>query len=272
MRAVTLLFLISFVSCGKTQKDITSIQGYGGTNSAYIYRENGKVGLLDTNMKVILPAQFDYIEAWQVDNLVRIDSGGERLKGGDVVGYTFKKYGLITTDGKIVSRPKFDDLRVSENSALVLLDSMYGFIDKQGQWILPPKYRTAYPFYKGTAVVKQSDKFELLNKAGNRIINQTFDTVYCFKNDVAIAGNGKQWGLINYRGQFILPLGNYRGLGEYNYYHETFMKDDGKWYLVDTVGNIPIKEGFDEVQTKSYGDTIFAVGLKNGKQVKVRLN
>lgn len=77
MRAVTLLFLLCFVSCDRPQKDVTSVQGYGGTTSAYIYRENGREGLLDTNMNVILPAQFDYIEDWQVDNLIRIDSGGE---------------------------------------------------------------------------------------------------------------------------------------------------------------------------------------------------
>jgi hypothetical protein len=272
MRAVTLLLLLFIVSCDRPQKDITGIQGYDGNTSAFIYRENGKEGLLDTNMKVLLTAQFDYIENWQVDNLVRIDSGGERLKGGDVVGYTFKKYGLITTDGKIVSRPKFEYLSVSDNSAIVLLDSLYGYIDKQGRWILPPNYKTAYPFYKGTAVVKQNSKFELLNKNGNRIINQTFDTIYYFKNDVAIAGDGKKWGFINYRGQFILPLSNYGGLGEYNYYHGTFMKDDGKWYLIDTMGYLPIKEGFDEVQTQAEGNIIYAVGLRNGNQVKVRLN
>jgi hypothetical protein len=272
MRAVTILFLLFIVSCDRPQKNITGIHGYDGNIFAYIYRENGKEGLLDTNMNVILPAQFDYIEDWQVDNLVRIDSGGERLKGGDVVGYTFKKYGLITTDGKIVTRPKFDDLIVSDNSAIVLLDSLYGYMNKQGQWILPPNYKTAYPFYKGTAVVKQNGKFELLNKNGNRIINQTFDTIYHFKNDIAIAGDGKKWGLINYRGQFVLPLGNYRGLGEYNYYHGTFMKEDGKWYLIDTIGNLPVKQGFDEVQTKSEGDIIYAVGLQNGKKIKMRLN
>jgi hypothetical protein len=271
MRAVTLLFLVFILSCDTKQQDITGI--YGGSKTfAYIYRANGKEGLLDTNKHILIPAQFDYIEDWQVDNLIRIDSGGERLKGGDVVGYTFKKYGLITTDGKIISRPKFDDLIVSDNSALVLLDSLYGYIDNTGQWILPPKYQTAYPFYKGTAVVKENGKFLLLNKQGKKITEQTFDTVYRFKNDVAIAGSNMKWGLINYRGQFILPLGNYRGLGEYNYYHGEFMKEDGKWYLVDTAGNIPIKEGFEEVQTKAEGDTIYAVGIQNGKQVKVRLN
>lgn len=271
MKAATLFFLLYFVSCNRTQKDIKGIYSHS-TTLAYIYKENGKEGLLDTNMNVILPAQFDYIENWQIYKLVRIDSGGERLNGGDVVGYTFKKYGLITTEGKIVSRPKFDDLTVADNSALVLLDSLYGYIDNEGNWILPLKYKTAYPFYKGTAVVKEKDKFELLNKAGKKIINQNFDTFYRFKNDVAIAGIGNKRGFVNYRGQFILPFDNYRGLGEFNYYHGAFMKEDEKWYLIDTAGNIPIKEGFDEVQTKAEGKVIYAVGVQNAKPVKIRLN
>ena len=264
-------FLFLFISCDRKQKDITGI--YRDSKClAYIYRENGKEGLLDTNQIILIPAQFDYVEDWQVDNLIRIDSGGERIKGGDVVGYIFKKYGLITIDGKIVSRPRYDQLMVSDNSALVLLDSLYGYIDNNGEWILEPKYKIAYPFYKGTAVVKQKDKFELLDKKGNRIIKQTFDTIYNFKNDIAIVGDANKWGFINYRGQFIVPLSSYRGFGEYNYYYGTFMKEDGKWYLIDTAGNIPIKEGFEEVQTRAEGDAIFAVGLQNGKQVKVRLN
>ena len=69
-----------------------------------------------------------------------------------------------------------------------------------------------------------------------------------------------------------MPLDNYRGIGEYNYYYGTFMKEDGKWYLIDTIGTIPIKEGFDEVQTRIESNIIYAVGKQNGKQVKVRLN
>ncbi|HEX4878073.1 MAG TPA: hypothetical protein VFV31_15495, partial [Chitinophagaceae bacterium] len=71
MKAVTLLFLSFIISCDRPQKNITGIHGYDGNTFAYIYSENGKEGLLDTNMSVVLPAQFDYIEDWQVDNLVR---------------------------------------------------------------------------------------------------------------------------------------------------------------------------------------------------------
>ncbi|MBO9203503.1 MULTISPECIES: WG repeat-containing protein [Niastella] len=271
MKLLQLFFLIVLISCKRKQADLTGI--YGDNKAlAYIYKENGKEGLLDTNKNILIPAQFDYIEHWLVDGLIRVDSGGERVNGGDFVGYNFKKYGLITIGGKILFRPKFDDLTISDNSALVLLDSLYGYISNNGDWIIKPTFKTAYPFYKGTAVVKADNKFVLLNKDGQRIIKETFDSIYSFKNDVAIVTNNKKWGLINYRGRLILPLGNYRGLGEYNYYHGIFKKDDGKWYLIDTAGNIPVKEGFDSVGTQAEGLIIYAVGLQNGKQVKIRLN
>src|SRR5436190_5632944 len=84
MRAVIFFVLLFLVSCDRPLKDVTPINGDNGKTIAYIYREKGKEGLLDTNKSILIPAQFDYIEDWQVDNLIRIDSGGERLKGGDV--------------------------------------------------------------------------------------------------------------------------------------------------------------------------------------------
>jgi hypothetical protein len=269
MRPITLLIILFLFSCDNSHSDVTGIYGHDKT-LAYIYYKNGKAGLLDTNRKVILPAQFDYIEDWQIDNLVRIDSGGEEIKGGDAVGYNFKKYGLINTNGQILFKPQFDDLIVADNSALVRIDSLYGFIDNKGNWLLIPQFKVAYPFYNGTAVAKDSGQFKLINKNGEKVIGETFDTIYSFKNNVAIVSKNKKWGLINYNGKTILPLDNYRGIGEYNWYYGTFLKD-GKWFLIDTAGQIPFKEGFDEVRTTEHNDTIFAIGFQNGKAIKLRL-
>ena len=270
MKLAALFILILLCSCKDTSLDIRGIEGSDRT-LAYVYYEKGKAGLLDTNRHIILPAQFDYIEDWQIDGLSRIDSGGHKITGGDAVDYIFKKYGLINTRGQVLWKPQFDELNVSDNSALVRIDSLYGYIDNKGNWLIKPAFKVAYPFYKGTAVVKTTHGFELVDKKEVRIINQTFDSVYYFKNDVAIASVGKQWGLINYKGKFILPLGNYRGLGEINWYYGKLMKEDGKWYLIDTTGATPIKEGFDEVETYNLKDIIYAVGKRNGKEVKVRM-
>jgi len=263
---ITLLFLIS---CANHKSGVTGIYGHDKT-LAYIYHNNGKAGLLDTAKNVILPAQFDYIEAWQVDGLIRVDSGGMKITGGDVVGYDFNKYGLVTISGQILFRPQFDELRVADNSALVRVDTLFGYVNDNGNWLIKPKYKVAYPFYKGTAVVQDSGDFVLLDKQGEKIISQTFDTIWSFKNDVAVVEKNKQWGFINYQGRLILPLDNYRGIGEYSWYFGKFQRD-GKWFVIDTAGNIPIKEGFDEVETRGDEDSVFAVGKQNGKSVKIKL-
>ena len=268
---VPFIFLI-FFSCDSPKSDSKHLTQIVGSDKilAFVYSDKGKSGLMDTNKNVILPAQFDYIEDWQIDNLIRIDSGGKKISGGDVVGYDFKKYGLINTQGQILFRPQFDDLRISNSSALVRVDSLFGFIDNKGNWLIKPKYKVAYPFYKETAVVQDSGQFVLLNKQEKKIISQTFDTIWSFKNDIAVVEKDKKWGFINYLGKYILPLDSYRGIGEYNWYFGEFQKD-GKWFLIDTAGHIPIIEGFDEVQVRGNEDSVFAIGKQNGKAVKIRL-
>jgi hypothetical protein len=125
------------------------------------------------------------------------------------VGYNFKKYGLINTQGQILFRPQFDELKISNNAALVKVDSLFGFVDNKGNWIVKPKYKVAYPFYKETAVIQDNGQFLLINKQGQRITVQTFDTIWSFKNDVAVVLKNKKWGFINYQGKYILPLDNY---------------------------------------------------------------
>src|SRR5690349_21539808 len=167
---ILIIFFLVF-SCNTQKKDSQNLTQIVGSDKilAFIYSNNGKSGLMDTNENVILPAQFDYIEGWQVDNLIRIDSGGNKIIGGDYVGYNFKKYGLINTQGQILFRPQFDELRISNSAALVRVDSLFGFVDNKGNWIVKPKYKVAYPFYKETAVIQDSGQFLLINKQGQRI-------------------------------------------------------------------------------------------------------
>jgi hypothetical protein len=277
MKLYVLFIFLFFFSCNTPESAISNSDKQSlfpiiasDNILAFVYSENGKSGLMDTSSNVILPAQFDYIEPWQVDNLIRIDSGGKVINDGDAVGYKFKKYGLINIKGKILFRPQFDDMTVSDGSALVRVDSLFGFVDNKGNWLIKPKYRLAYPFYKGTAVIKDSGQFGLLNKQGQKIIKQTFDGIWGFKNNISVVEKDNKKGFINYHGTYILPLDNYSSIGEYNWYFGEFKKD-GKWFVIDTTGHIPIKEGFDEVKVRGNEDSVFAIGKQNGKDVKIRI-
>ncbi|WP_040626225.1 WG repeat-containing protein [Mucilaginibacter paludis] len=135
MRVCLLCFFIFITACNsktaerKNRSILSSVDSVASNESYQVYRLNGKSGLLDLKGNVILQAQFDYIEDYSRDDLIRVDSGGHQLDCGDCTGYVFKKYGLITTKGKILFRPVFEDLSISDHSARVKIDSLYGYIE-----------------------------------------------------------------------------------------------------------------------------------------------
>lgn len=63
------------------------------------------------------------------------------------------KYGFIDKTGRLIIPPKFGyAFNFSEGLAAVELNGYYGYIDKTGHFIIPPRFDWAYPFSDGLAV------------------------------------------------------------------------------------------------------------------------
>lgn len=58
----------------------------------------------------------------------------------------------------------------SEDLALVRLNDKYGYIDKQGNEVIPLKYDDAYNFSNGLARVELAGKYGYIDKQGNEVI------------------------------------------------------------------------------------------------------
>jgi hypothetical protein len=183
-------------SCGHQQKQEEWLRQIQGKDKilTFIYEKDGKQGLLDTNGQVLLKAQFDYIQDWQVDNLILVDSGGHPINGGDYMGYEFNKYGVITTAGKVLFRPQFGKAVIRDKAVMVKKDSLWGYVDDQGNWIIEPAYKDASAFYKGTAIVLDKGKFYLINKKKELVNAIPFDSIWGFNNDVTVVEKDKGTG------------------------------------------------------------------------------
>ncbi|WP_040626229.1 WG repeat-containing protein [Mucilaginibacter paludis] len=145
-------------------------------------------------------------------------------------------------------------------------------MNNKGNWIIKPKYKEAQPFYKGVAIVKIKNRYGLINKKGQLVINQIFDEFWGFKNGVSVIRNYNKYGFINYRGKIIFQMAiTGGGIGDYNWnYGKIYHKK--KIYLIDTNGRMPIKMGFDSVETyEGKNNTTIAKGWANGKRVEINL-
>jgi hypothetical protein len=268
LSAIVIMSLLSACKGTTTssQTDSTVVAGMEG--SYRVFTKKGKAGMLDSKGKVLLPAQFDYIEDHSYDHLVLVDSGGHYLNEGDAVGYIFKKYGIVTDRGDILFRPMFEGVVISDHMIRVKLDSLYGYTTDKGIWVVRPKYKEAYPFNREAAVVKIGAKYTLINKAGHPLIHRYFDAMGDLHNGISTFFNQGKSGFINYKGQVLLQ-GTF-GTGEYNWNFGKIFKGQ-KTYLIDTLGKV-YKTGFDTVETyEGKNNTTIAKGKFNGKVIEVVL-
>lgn len=75
---------------------------------------------------------------------------GKTVSSGSNAGKT--KYGFVDRDGKFLIQPQYDSaFDFSEGLARVCLDSRWGFIDYTGAFVIPPQYASAGDFYEGRA-------------------------------------------------------------------------------------------------------------------------
>jgi hypothetical protein len=68
----------------------------------------------------------------------------------------------------------------------VQIDSEAGYVDKNGEIVIPFDFDTAYPFSEGLASVRMGDKFGYIDHTGEIVILPQFENVEPFREGVAL--------------------------------------------------------------------------------------
>jgi len=95
----------------------------------------------------------------------------------------------------------------SEGLAAVSLDgTMWGYIDTDGNEVIPYIYDSAQSFIDGLALVRQDGKSGFINAAGNIVIPLIYDSAQAFTEDFAVVSKNGMFGFIDRRGNTVIPL------------------------------------------------------------------
>jgi len=174
---------------------------------------------------------------------------------------------LIDKDGKELfdmkeiecAYPFFDGLaqvRVAGDDG----SSLYGYINKKGEYVVNPRYTSAENFSDGMAAVSGKDRNGYINKVGKVMVNDTvFKYREYFHNGHAIVGiDDKDWittyGVIDKSGKYVINP-QFRRI-ENGGYGFLVKNDDGQWGLCDNKGKYVINPQFDGIL--SFGNSDFA--------------
>jgi hypothetical protein len=154
----------------------------------------------------------------------------------------------------------------------------WGYIDKEGKYLINPQFDNAYLFVNGMAKVLIDKKYGFISKDGKYQVNPLYKNASSFNEDIScvVVENGYP-SYINKKGEVLFTVNN----AEYcRNFHEGLaavcIKD--KWGFIDKKGKINIQPQFEEVSDFKNGYSVISQkckeevlkGFINGKgEVKI---
>lgn len=119
-----------------------------------------------------------------------------------------KLWGYIDKNGEMVIEPKFHSAgNFHEGLAVVRVDWARGYIDREGKYVVEPKYQYAGPFRDGKAKVMLDDVWEYIDHDGNKVgdaepENMADDSVAVEQPVPTL--KGKKFGYADSEGKFVI--------------------------------------------------------------------
>lgn len=136
--------------------------------------------------------------------------------------------------------------------------NLYGFINAQGEFAIPPKFYEALAFSEGLAGVREKEdgRWGYINPQGQVVIPAIYEHITPFMNGTASVGltgdDGKKvYFVINKRGEKISEHFEY--LGWRNWKSDMIMvaKRGNKWGFVNGLGQVKVPFVYDEYKARA---------------------
>ena len=191
------------------------------------YRVDKKIGLIDTNGKVILEPTYEVMKPFvngqarvrQGDLWGMIDAAGKITihvsynelsdnSGKAVWGAKGESFGVITSNGfEIVENAdKIWDFTDNSNLTYARSDKKIGFINTKGEWVIPPTFDKARAFNSGLAPVARRKDWGYINEKGEVVVPMQYrDAEVYGDNGLAPVKEKKLWGFIDTTGKMVIP-------------------------------------------------------------------
>ena len=107
-------------------------------------------------------------------------------------------------DGHYYGKYDWRDDFIFNGLIKVKLDGKYGFINKDGEEIIPCKYEDADNFPDGLVKVKSAEGCGFVNENGEEIISCKYEDADAFSDGLAKVKSAEGWGFVNENGEEII--------------------------------------------------------------------
>ena len=116
------------------------------------------------------------------------------------------KYGFINKDGEEIIPCKYEDAdNIPDGLIRVKSAEGWGFVNENGEEIISCKYEYAGDFSDGLARVKSAEDWGFVNENGEEIISCKYEDADDFFDGLARVQSKEGWGFVNEDGEEIIP-------------------------------------------------------------------
>ena len=192
-----------------------------------------RVGYIDTNLRWVIEPRFAQAGRFSEGLALVLEQGKARYidkKGLEVfsledvsaagpirAGFAYfvqnGLFGIVNRQGQIAKKPDFLFLAVAdpESGLARALDSkteLYGFVDRDGSWVIPPRYPNARDFSDGFAAVfiRNTNRYGYIDTRGNMRIPDRYLAAGNFREGLAWVRTETGLRYINKDAVWISPL------------------------------------------------------------------
>lgn len=102
-----------------------------------------------------------------------------------------------------------------------------GYVDLQGNQVVPCKYDVAFPFENGSGKVRKGEKYGMVDASGKEILPVKYDEITVWSGKLYRIKAGKSFGLVSNRGEIVVKP-KYSLIGRLNCYGKAIILSGGK--------------------------------------------
>lgn len=148
------------------------------------------------------------------------------------------KYGFIDKNGQFIVEPKYQlsSGQFSEGLTVVNYENKLGFINNRGITVIEPKFNHAAPFSEGLSSVCLGSKWGFIDKTGRFIIEPKFEYATPFSERLSAVQLGGKQGYIDKSGKFVIEPQFDKAFQFYEGY--AYVKNGDKTGVIDKSGKI----------------------------------
>jgi hypothetical protein len=224
--------------------NVSFMYEYGSYVIAYKGDGNDvKYGILDSKTgRVMVPFAYDRLGS---------QGKGQGLVFTDGLAQARKdgKCGFVNINGEVVIPLEYDDVQWFNNGlAPVKKDGKWGVINTNGDTVIPFEYESISSFYDDTTFANQDGKMGIINKNNEIVIPFEYDWISWTRNpDLAVARKDGKQGIINSNGDVIIPIEytNVEYAGEGLIAVQTGDFNTGKWGYLNLNNEVVLPIEYD---------------------------